>query len=148
MKVTALLRNEHNTVEALFAKFENVEAGNQNSKRRLFDEMRWKLLNYFETKTEIFYPALALTASPTARNLTSAAEEQIGAIEDLLDSMNTQDENFDTRMNELIGAVTRHIETEEERIFDEARNNLTEYRIEELGLEMEQREKILTRRAA
>jgi hemerythrin superfamily protein len=46
-------------------------------------------------------------------------------------------------MDDLINAVTAHIEMEEDQIFDEVRKNLPEYRIEELGLEMEERRKIL-----
>jgi len=44
--------------------------------------------------------------------------------------------------------VTSHIEKEEEEIFDEARKNLPEFRLEELGLEMEDRRKILATIAA
>jgi hypothetical protein len=51
-------------------------------------------------------------------------------------------------MNDLIAQVNRHIAMEEDAIFDEARKNLPEYRLEELGLEMEDRRKILTTVAA
>jgi hypothetical protein len=44
--------------------------------------------------------------------------------------------------------VLMHIEQEEEEIFEEARKNIPEYRLEELGLEMEHRKKILTTLAA
>jgi hypothetical protein len=44
--------------------------------------------------------------------------------------------------------VLQHIEKEEEEIFDEARKNLPEYRLEELGLELEDRRKILVTLAA
>jgi hemerythrin-like domain-containing protein len=51
-------------------------------------------------------------------------------------------------MTLLIEEVTRHIEKEEDEIFAEARKMLPEYRLEELGLEMEDRRKILTQLAA
>jgi hemerythrin-like domain-containing protein len=51
-------------------------------------------------------------------------------------------------MTAMMDEVIRHIEREEEEIFDEARKNLPEYRLEELGLEMEDRRKILTQLAA
>jgi hemerythrin-like domain-containing protein len=44
--------------------------------------------------------------------------------------------------------VMQHIEKEEDEIFDEARKTLPEYRLEELGLEMEDRRKILLTLAA
>ena len=48
----------------------------------------------------------------------------------------------------MMDMVSRHIDREEEEIFDEARKNLPEYRLEELGLEMEARRKLLTQLAA
>jgi hemerythrin-like domain-containing protein len=62
--------------------------------------------------------------------------------------MNIADNSFDEKMDRLIDEVNQHIEMEEEEIFDEARKNLPEFRLEELGLEMEARRKILTTLAA
>jgi hemerythrin-like domain-containing protein len=62
--------------------------------------------------------------------------------------MNGAEKNFDAKMAQLIDAVLQHIEMEEEQIFEEARQNLSEYRLEELGLEMEDRRKILVSLAA
>ena len=62
--------------------------------------------------------------------------------------MNPSDKQFDARMGTLMDQVFEHIDMEEEQIFDEARKNLPEYRLEELGLEMEDRRKILSTMAA
>jgi hemerythrin superfamily protein len=62
--------------------------------------------------------------------------------------INPQDHIFDAKMNQFIDEVTNHIDTEEEEIFDEARKSLPEYRLEELGLEMEDRKKIFGELAA
>jgi hemerythrin-like domain-containing protein len=48
----------------------------------------------------------------------------------------------------LIDMVNAHVQKEEEEIFEEARKNLPEFRLEELGLEMEDRRKILQTLAA
>ena len=148
MKVTLLLRNEHDTVRGLFAKLKKTNSRNQNGKQGLFDEIRREILLHSQMEIEIFYPALASTPSTTAGKLVSTAEEEHRTIEALLDSMNAMDKDFDTKMGRLIEEVTQHIEMEEEQIFDEARKNLPEYRLEELGLEMEDRRKILARMAA
>jgi hemerythrin superfamily protein len=148
MKATVLLRNEHETVKSLFARYKKANNRNQNGKQGLFDEIRREILLHSQMETEIFYPALASTPSTTAGNLVSTAEEDHRSIEGILDSINPQDKNFETKMNELIESVTRHIEMEEEQVFDEARKNLPEYRLEELGLEMEDRRKMLARLAA
>lgn len=148
MKATVLLRNEHETVKALFGQYKKPNARNQNGKQGLFDEIRREILLHSQIEVEIFYPAIAGTPSTTAGKLAATAEEEHNRIEELLNSMNPGDKSFDTKMDELIKAVTHHIDMEEEQIFEEARLNLPEYRLEELGLEMEDRRKILTRVAA
>jgi hemerythrin superfamily protein len=102
-------------------------------------------------ESEIFYPALASTSSTEAQLLVSTAQGEHESVERLIDElngMNAQDRNFEAKADELIDAVTRHMEKEEEVIFDEARRKLPEYRLEELGLEMEIRLKILSQLAA
>jgi iron-sulfur cluster repair protein YtfE (RIC family) len=148
MKVTVLLRNEHETVKAMFERFKKGNGRNPNGKQGLFEEIRREILLHSQMETEIFYPALAGTPSTTAGNLVATAEQEHQEIERLLESMNPQDKLFETKMDELIAAVTAHIQMEEDQIFEEARKDLPEYRIEELGLEMEERRKILGRIAA
>ena len=148
MKATVLLRNEHETVKSLFGQYNKANIRNQNGKQGLFNEIRREILLHSQIETEIFYPAIAGTPSTTAGKLASTAEEEHRAIEELLESMNPNDKSFDTKMDQLIDAVTRHIEMEEDQMFEEARLNLPEYRLEELGLEMEDRRKILSRLAA
>jgi iron-sulfur cluster repair protein YtfE (RIC family) len=151
MKVTVLLRNDHEAQKALFDKFRKVSGSrNQNGKRELLDEIRRELLVHSQMEQEIFYPALAATSSARATELVEIAEQEHHAIEKLLQeiSSNTSDKILETKMNQLIDAVLQHIDKEEEEIFDEARKNLPEFRLEELGLEMEDRRKILVTIAA
>ena len=152
MKVTVLLRNDHEAMKALFNQFKKPSGSrNQNGKKELFNEVRKEILVHSQMEQEIFYPALAGTASPRAAELVSKAEQEHRAVEKLIDelsAMNGADKTFDTKMDQLMEEVVQHIEMEEEEIFDEARKNLPEYRLEELGLEMEDRRRILTSIAA
>jgi hemerythrin superfamily protein len=151
MKVTVLLRNDHEAQKALFDKFKKIStARSQTGKRELVDEIRRELLLHSQMEQEIFYPALAGTPSGRAVELVSVAEEEHRAIEKLLQevSVNGSDKVLESKMNQLIDSVLQHIEKEEEEIFDEARKNLPEFRLEELGLEMEDRRKILLTLAA
>jgi hemerythrin superfamily protein len=152
MKVTVLLRNDHETVKSLFEKFRKSNGGrNQNSKRDVFHDIRREILIHSQMEQEIFYPALAATSSQRATELVSMAEREHHAAEKLLQELNlmgAEGKDFDTKMNSLMDEVGRHIEMEEEEIFDEARKNLPEYRLEELGLEIEERRKILGTLAA
>jgi len=151
MKVTVLLRNDHDALKALFNKFNKPSARNQNGKKELFSEIRREILVHSQMEEEIFYPTLSATASTEAAALVKKAEQQHHAVEKLLEelrTMNASDKNFETKMALLMEAVVAHIQMEEEEIFDEARKNLPEYRLEELGLEMEDRRKILVTIAA
>ena len=151
MKVTVLLRNDHETVKSLFEKYRKANGGrNPSSKRDVFNEIRREILLHSQMELEIFYPALAATSSERATELVSLAEREHHAAEKLLQELNLMgaDKDFEIKMNSLIEEVGRHIEMEEEEIFDEARKNLPEYRLEELGLEMEDRRKILSSLAA
>ena len=152
MKVTVLLRNDHETVKSLFEKFKKANGGrNQVSKREVFNDIRREILIHSQMEQEIFYPALAATSSQRATELVSIAEREHHAAEKLLQELNllgAADKEFDHKMNSLMDEVGRHFEMEEEEIFDEARKNLPEYRLEELGLEMEDRRKILSSLAA
>jgi iron-sulfur cluster repair protein YtfE (RIC family) len=147
MKVTVLLKNDHETIRALFDKMRKpTSSRNQNGKKDLFNELRREFLIHSQMEQEIFYPALSATSSTRAAELVSTAEQEHRAAENLLhelNGMNGSDKNFETKLASLIDEVARHMEKEEEEIFDEARKNLPEYRLEELGLEMEDRKKIL-----
>jgi hemerythrin superfamily protein len=151
MKVTVFLRNEHENLKSLFNNYKKPNPRNGNGKKELFSDIRREILLHSQMEIEIFYPALSGTSSTTAINLVSTAKEEHAAIENKLQElsgMNPSDRSFDTKMSEMMDSVTSHIEKEEDQIFDEARKNLPEFRLEELGLEMEERRKILTQLAA
>ena len=151
MKITVLLRQDHETVKSLFNAYKKTTDRTQNGKKELFEEIRREIMIHSQMETEIFYSALDGTTSTRAEELVSSAVEEHTTIEKLLHelgNMNGHDRQFDTKMTSLIDHVNGHIEKEEEEIFDEARKNLPEFRLEELGLEMEDRRKILSTLAA
>ena len=151
MKITVLLRNDHEALTALFNQFKKPNVRGASGKKDLFNEIQRDLLIHSQMEQEIFYPALAATASTRAAELVTAAEDEHRGIEKLLQEfsgMNGSEKSFETKMDELMAKVTQHVAEEEEEIFDEARKNLPEFRLEELGLELEDRRKILMTLAA
>ena len=151
MKVTVVLRNEHENVKSLFDKYKKPDTRRTNGKKELFDDIRREIMVHSQIEREIFYSALTSTSSTTAVSLVAAATEDHRAIEKLfqdLNDMNPSDRSFEAKMARMMDEVIRHIEKEEAEIFDEARKSLVEYRLEELGLEIEERRKILTQLAA
>ena len=151
MKVTVYLRNEHENLKSLFNNYKKPSTRNANGKKELFNDIQREIMVHSQVEIEIFYPALSGTSSTTAANLVATAIQEHEAIEQSLQELSNMapaDRAFETKMTALIDSVTGHIEKEEEEIFDEARKNLPEFRLEELGLEMEDRRKILTQLAA
>jgi hemerythrin superfamily protein len=151
MKVTVYLRKDHEALRSLFAKYKKTASRSQNGKREVFEEIRREVTLHSQMETEIFYPALENTPSTRAKELVAAAVKDHGTMDSLfeeLDSMNGQDRRFDAKVSELFDVIEAHIGKEEEEIFDEARKNLPEYRLEELGLEMQDRRRMLTQLAA
>jgi len=151
MKVTVLLRKDHEVLKSLFAKLKKAGSRQQNGRKEIFDEMRREISLHSQMETEIFYPALQNTSSIRAQELVSEALKEHQSVDDLLDDLgrlNGNDRQFDTKISALIEAVERHMDTEEEEMFDEARKYLPEFRLEELGLEMEDRRRILGQLAA
>src|SRR5262245_39962312 len=146
MKVTVVLRNDHEGLKTMFDQFKKPSSARANGKKELFDEIRRELLIHSRMEQEIFYPALSGTSSARAAELVENAEHDHRAMEKLLQELNVMsgsDKNFETKMTLLMDMVVRHIDMEEEEMFDEARKNLPEFRLEELGLEIEDRRKIL-----
>ena len=151
MKVTAYLRKDHETIRSLFAKFKNAAGRTQNGRDVIFEDIQREIGLHFQMEAEIFYPALENTASVRAQELAGKALDDHHEADRMLErlaELSTSDKEFDAKIAELMKKITSHIDAEEEEIFEEARKNLPEYRLEELGLEMEARRRIMTQRAA
>src|SRR5262249_49543475 len=113
MKVTVLLRNDHEGLAALFDQFNKPGAARgQNGKRELFDEIRRELLIHSQMEQEVFYPALRETSSVRAAELVSAAEHEHQAVEKLLQELGAKesDKNFEPRMEQLMDEVRQHMQ--------------------------------------
>ena len=58
MKVTVLLRNDHETLRGMFDQLKKpTGARGQNGKKDLFNEIRREILIHSQMEREIFYPA-------------------------------------------------------------------------------------------
>src|SRR5262245_53029880 len=100
MKITVLLRNDHEALRALFERFR--KPGARKEGKDLFSEIRREILIHSQMESEIFYPALAATSSAHATELVSRATREHRAVERLLAELHTMsgpDKNFDAKMD-------------------------------------------------
>ena len=150
MKVTVLLRNDHEGLMGLVNKYKKSLSSRSNGKKDVVDEIVREVRIHAQTEREIFYAALAESSLEEGVSIVSKAEEQLRAIEKLVSQLNASsgsDKNSETTMTSLMEQIAQHIELDEE-VFEAARKILPEVRLEELGLEMEDRRKILVTLAA
>src|SRR5712691_1672555 len=112
MKVTVLIRNEHENLKSMFNKYKKPGTRNGSGKRELFNDIRREIMVHSQMEVEIFYPALEGTSSTTAANLISNAVEEHRSIDQQLEelgNMNPADRNFETKMAHMMDEVLRHI---------------------------------------
>src|SRR5919201_4352108 len=98
MKVTVLIRNEHDNLKSMFNKYKKPGTRNGNGRRELFNDIRREIMVHSQMEVEIFYPALEGTSSTTAANLITNAVAEHQAIEKQLQelgNLNPADRNFE-----------------------------------------------------
>lgn len=148
MKATALLRRDHETLQSLFARLQRPTRA--NDKVGVCEEIRREIKMHSSIEEELFYPELENTASSRAAELVGKARSQHEEIDGLLDQLgqNGASRKYDEQVTALIEKVEEHLAFEEEEIFEVARQSLSEFRMEQLGLEMEDRRRFLRLAAA
>jgi hypothetical protein len=138
---TDLLREDHRKVKDLFHQFE--EADNAAERRRIADVVMRELEIHSIIEEEIFYPAVRRqddTGDLMEDTMNEADEEH--HVADLLmaelKKMRSADARFAAKFTVLAENVKHHIQEEESEIFTKAAEAGME-RLQELGLQMEQR---------
>jgi hemerythrin superfamily protein len=118
----ALLKEDHRTVEELFAKFE--KASGDDRKKKLADEICMELTIHAMIEEEIFYPACEGKVEEDL--LSEAYVEHDGAkvLISEIEAGSPSDEYFDAKVKVLSEQIEHHVEEEEKRmegLFSQAR---------------------------
>jgi hemerythrin superfamily protein len=122
MDAIALLKQDHRTVEELFAQFE--KASGEGRKQRLAEQICLELAIHAEIEEEIFYPACEGKVEEDL--LKEAYVEHDGAkllIAEIL-AGEPSDEFYDSKVKVLQEQIEHHVEEEEKRmegLFSQAR---------------------------
>jgi hemerythrin superfamily protein len=122
MDAIALLKQDHRTVEELFAKFE--KAGGDGRKQELATEICLELSVHAQIEEEIFYPACE--GKVEEELIKEAYVEHDGAkllIAEIL-AGEPSDEFYDSKVKVLQEQIEHHVEEEEKRmegLFSQAR---------------------------
>jgi hemerythrin superfamily protein len=140
----ALLKQDHRTVEELFAEFE--KASGEGRKQKLAQQICLELTVHATIEEEIFYPACEGKVDEDL--LKEAYVEHDGAkvlIADIEAGSEQSDEFFDAKVKVLQEQIEHHVEEEEKRmegLFTQARKAGLD--MEALGEQLAQRKAELT----
>jgi len=147
MKATLFLRRDHEQIRNLFSQYRQAK-GTGNGKRALLEQIKRELIVHSQIEIELLYPELEFMTGELEKRMQAALQDDRQINKTLSDMPQTGDEKqFESKVAGLIEKIDRHID-EEDELFDEIRKNFSEQRLEELGLEMEDRKRLLTQIAA
>jgi hemerythrin-like domain-containing protein len=142
-----LLKDDHVKVKTLFDEFE--QTSNKRSQGRIAREAILELDVHAGIEEEIFYPAFrSAAAEQELTDIVLEAEEEHHVVHLLISElreMSESDEHFEPKFIVLAENVRHHIEEEEQELLPQAKDVLGDDRLMELGQEMMQRKKELTK---
>ena len=139
----ALLKADHEKVEALFDRYEKQkEKMTPRQREQLAAEICGELKVHTQIEEEIFYPA-AREACEDCEELLDEADVEHASAKQLIAEIEggPKDEHFDARVKVLGEYVKHHVKEEQNELFPEVRKS--ELDLEELGEQMAARKQEL-----
>jgi hypothetical protein len=131
MKATDLLKQQHRTVEALFAKIEGGEP-------EALKDLASALAAHMAIEHEFFYPE----SRDVDEDAILEAFEEHAIAETALKralALDPEDESFDARVAVLKELIQHHVKEEEGELFPQVEKELEATELEALGARMEKR---------
>jgi hemerythrin superfamily protein len=132
-----LIREDHRRVQDLFKEFENT--GDRNRKKQIVQQCLQELQVHATIEEEILYPAIRKHTD--AGELMNEAEEEHHVADLLMEEiagMQPSNKNYDAKFMVLAENVRHHIREEEGEMLPKAAE-LGRERLQQLGMELEQR---------
>jgi len=140
LDATALLARDHAHLRRLLQELATAAAEQAfDRKKALFRAFKVALHVHATGAEEVFYPAVMKLRSAWAREAVREALEENQAVDSIvaeIDQMEPEDGQYDVKVEGLRASVEHHIGVEERAMFAEARNHLTDDRLQALGRRM------------
>ncbi|MFE2143558.1 hemerythrin domain-containing protein [Streptomyces sp. NPDC059456] len=130
--VVAVILEDHRTMEELFRRMRSVEA----DRAAALAEFSALLIAHGEAEESEVYGALKRFRDIENEEVDHGSEEHAEGNETLLKLLEVEDvgsEEWDEQLEELVKAVTHHLDEEERTILNGARENVPDERRAELG---------------
>lgn len=131
--VTALLKQDHREVEALFSKFEST--GDSTIAEQICEELDL----HTKVEEEAVYPRLRREVQGGPGMAEHAEKEHAEARQVIRRIRQTKDaEHLNELVSELKSAVEEHVAEEENEVFPKMESEMGASRLEEIGAEVEE----------
>ncbi len=146
MDATELLRDDHEVLRGLFARYQELADGDRPAKAALFRRIREEIEAHAAVEEEIFYPAVRGANPVLAGPIVREAFEDHRLIRQILrdvEAGSPGSDEFDAKLNVLRENVLRHAEREEREVFAEARSSMTPLQLSLLGGRLSDRKREL-----
>ena len=135
----AMLKRDHDTVKALFEKFEKAER--KAEKQKIVAQAIQELRIHATLEEELFYPAVREQLKNGVMNEADEEHHVAKVLIAELDSLNSDDDHYDAKFTVLSESVRHHIKEEEDDMLPKARDLKIDFKA--LGDKMERRKEEL-----
>lgn len=135
MDAITLLKNDHQTVEKLFKRFEQAGERAHTEKRNTVDRIIEELSVHAGIEETLFYPVTRETVPDVGPLALESLEEHhiVKILLAELQHMDPTDERFTAKVTVLIENVRHHVEEEEQDFFPKVRDALGRNALNDLG---------------
>jgi len=139
MNALTLLKHDHANVEALFERYEHTGPRAFAEKTKIADKIIEQLSVHAAIEEQLLYPAVRAAIPDATSDVLEGLEEHHVVKWTLseLEKTPATDERFHAKMTVLIEMVRHHAKEEEEDMFPQIREAMTNQQLEELGTALE-----------
>jgi hemerythrin superfamily protein len=142
MDIFQILKKDHQAVNELFKKLEATGSRAAKSREKLFSQLKNDLEAHAHGEEDVFYPVLKEHAE-MQENVEEGLEEheKVATLLEELDELDTDSEEWNSKLVELKENVLHHVKEEEGEIFKKAKTILSKEEIQTLAKEFQEAKK-------
>ena len=140
MDAIELLKADHDKVRGLFEEFKQAKEADESDRMR---ELQQQIFSELETHTrleeDIFYPAVRELDEEDMTETVAEGIQEHHVVKVLMREVDEVkgDETFESKMTVLIENVEHHADEEEDELFPELRERVTQEWLDDIGAQME-----------
>lgn len=147
MNAIELLKKDHETVKDLLTQISATNERATSKRTELLEKIEMELTIHTAIEEEILYPAFKQAGKKTEAKMYFEAKEEHRTVDSMVlpDLKKTKPDSveFSGRVKVLKELIEHHIEEEETEMFPDALNILGKTYLDELGVQMQARQKDL-----